>query len=138
VDSQSVYILLVEDNLKDAELLQEYLIEVGAVQWQIIQVNRLSEALKEIRNRRFDVILLDLSLPDSQGLETLSIVNHAASNIPIVVLTGLNNEQLAVQAVRQGAQDYLVKGHFEASCWFVPSNMPLSESKPKKPFGSNG
>ncbi|HEY9798589.1 MAG TPA: diguanylate cyclase [Leptolyngbyaceae cyanobacterium] len=113
MDSQSVYILLVEDNLKDAELLQEYLIEVGAVQWQIIQVNRLSEALKEIRNRRFDVILLDLSLPDSQGLETLSIVNHAASNIPIVVLTGLNNEQLAVQAVRQGAQDYLVKGHFE-------------------------
>jgi diguanylate cyclase (GGDEF)-like protein len=113
VDSQSVYILLVEDNLKDAELLQEGLVEVGADQWRVIQVRRLEEALKCIGNQRFDVILLDLSLPDSQGLETLAQVNVAASNIPIVVLTGLYNQELAVQAVRQGAQDYLVKGHFE-------------------------
>jgi len=113
VDSQVVYILLVEDNLKDAQLLREYLAEVGAERLRVIQVSRLSEALKCIGHESFDVILLDLSLPDSQGLETLNKVNFAASNIPIVVLTGLNDEQLAVQAVRQGAQDYLVKGHFE-------------------------
>ena len=113
MDNHCVYILLVEDNSKDAELLQESLVEVGADQWQVIQVPRLSEALKCIDTQRFDVILLDLSLPDSQGLETLSKVNVAAPNIPIVVLTGLYSDQLAVQAVRQGAQDYLVKGHFE-------------------------
>lgn len=112
VDNQSIYILLVEDNRKDAELLQESLIDVGAKQWPIIQTPRLSEALKCISNQHFDVILLDLSLPDSQGLETLASVNIAAPNIPIVVLTNLNNEELALQAVRQGAQDYLVKG-----CW---------------------
>ncbi len=114
MDSQSIYILLlVEDNLKDAELLQECLVDVGAARWQVIHVRRLSDALKYIDSQRIDVILLDLSLPDSQGLETLGQVNLAASNIPIVVLTGLNNEQLAVQAVREGAQDYLVKGHIE-------------------------
>lgn len=112
VDNQSIYILLVEDNRKDAELLQESLVEVGAKQWQIIQIPRLSEALKRISNQHFDVILLDLSLPDSQGLETLASMNIAAPTIPIVVLTGLNNEELALEAVRQGAQDYLVKG-----CW---------------------
>ncbi len=112
VDNQSIYILLVEDNGKDAELLQEALVDVGANQWRIIQIPRLSEALNCIRNQHFDVILLDLSLPDSQGLETLAQVNIAAPNIPIVVLTSLNDEKLALQSVRQGAQDYLVKG-----CW---------------------
>jgi DNA-binding NtrC family response regulator len=105
-----IHVLLVEDNPDDALLLRESLLESGGHGIQIKCVERLNQALEGIQEQDFDVILLDLSLPDSHGLETLQRAHIHAPQIPIVVLTGLNDEELAIEAVRQGAQDYIVKG----------------------------
>lgn len=105
----SVRILLIEDNLAEARLLQEYLHQAESKQFVLVHVKRLQEALNELRQNSYDVILLDLTLPDSQGLSSLPILIGCVPSIPIVVLTNTNDEDLAIAAVRQGAQDYLVK-----------------------------
>ena len=103
-------ILLVEDNPGDARLLREALKDVANYRFDLEHVERLSHALERLRHEHFDVVLLDLSLPDSQGLENLAPVRDAAPAVPILVLTGLDDEEVAVRALRVGAQDYLVKG----------------------------
>jgi PAS domain S-box-containing protein len=100
-------ILLVEDNPADADFLEESLEDVT---WQVTHVERLREAVHCLGKSSIDVVLLDLSLPDSQGLDTLTPIRAIAPDTPIVVLTGTDDTQLAVQAVSKGAQDYLVKG----------------------------
>ncbi|MGJ5674840.1 MAG: response regulator [Nostochopsis sp.] len=105
-----IKILLVEDNPGDVRLLQEFLWDVTTAQFQLTPVERLEQTLKLLNQESFDVILLDLSLPDSQGLETFITLHHQAPAIPIIVLTGLDDENLALRAMQQGAQDYLVKG----------------------------
>ena len=75
---------------------------------------RLDAALERLRQETFDVVLLDLGLPDSQGMETLTRTEEASGGLPIVVLTGLDDERFALEAVRAGAQDYLVKGRFNS------------------------
>lgn len=107
---ENIKVLLVEDNPGDVFLLQEFLKEVTTVVVDLMPVERLSEALNYLANEIFDVILLDLSLPDSRGLETFVIAHHQAKATPIIVLTGLNDETLAIRAMQEGAQDYLVKG----------------------------
>ena len=104
-----IRVLLVEDNLGDAFLIEEKLKLSNNMWFQLLHVERLSEAIASLSAEKIDVILLDLSLPDSQGLETFLTLQEQASSLPIVVLTGMNDEDLAIQAVRQGAQDYLVK-----------------------------
>ncbi|QSJ20154.1 hybrid sensor histidine kinase/response regulator [Nostoc sp. UHCC 0702] len=107
--ASSVKILLIEDNPAEARLLQELLKQAQSKEFSLVHVKRLQAALKELHQDSYDVILLDLTLPDSQGLSSLpQLINHAPS-LPIVVLTNLNDEDLAIEAVRQGAQDYLVK-----------------------------
>jgi len=81
--------------------------------FQIEVVERLSDSLEALSCRRFDVVLLDLSLPDSSGLETLAKVLSSTQQVAIIVLTGLSDEGLALEAMRKGAQDYLVKGHVD-------------------------
>ncbi len=110
---EGIRILLVEDNPGDARLFLELIRETGEGRLRIEHVDRLDSALECLSRAHFDVILLDLSLPDEQGLETLIRVHAHAPNVPIVVLTGLDDEALAVKAVRAGAQDYLVKGHVD-------------------------
>jgi signal transduction histidine kinase/DNA-binding response OmpR family regulator len=110
MSSKIVKILLVEDNLGDAELLEEILSQVKEYQFTIAHVWRVSEALKQLTDNEFDVVLLDLSLPDSWGLETLIQVHSQAPMVPVVVLTGSHDEEQAIEAVRKGAQDYLIKG----------------------------
>lgn len=105
----SVKILLIEDNLAEARLLQEVLKGSTFKHFSWVHVKRLREALKQLNQEYFDVILLDLSLPDSQGLESLTPLINQAPSLPIVVLTNTNDDELAIEAVRQGAQDYLVK-----------------------------
>lgn len=105
-----IRVLLVEDNPGDARLFTELVKDAGAGQWKLTHVDRLSCALDRLSHESFDVILLDLSLPDADGLETLIRAYTEASKVPIVVLTGHDDEALAVRAVRLGAQDYLVKG----------------------------
>ena len=103
-------ILLIEDNPGDIRLLQEYLNEGSACRFQVTQAGRLSRGLERLAEARFDAVLLDLSLPDSHGLDTLVRLHEAAKDVPIVVLTGIEDEALGVKLVQAGAQDYLVKG----------------------------
>ncbi|PMB39037.1 hybrid sensor histidine kinase/response regulator [Fischerella thermalis CCMEE 5330] len=107
---QPIKVLLVEDNPGDVRLLQEFLWDVTTAQFELMPVERLDRTLKLLNQESFDVILLDLSLPDSQGLETFITLHRQAPAIPIIVLTGLDDENLALRAMQEGAQDYLVKG----------------------------
>ncbi|BAY45370.1 response regulator receiver sensor signal transduction histidine kinase [Scytonema sp. HK-05] len=107
--SDSVKILLIEDNLAEARLLQEFLKQAKSHEFSLVHVKRLREALQELRRGIYDVILLDLTLPDSQGLASLAPLISQAPSLPIVVLTNTNDDELALEAVRRGAQDYLVK-----------------------------
>ncbi|MBD3884078.1 response regulator [Phormidium tenue FACHB-886] len=109
-----IRVLLIEDNPGDVRLLQELLREVTSVQFQMEQVNCLSQGVERLNQQAFDVILLDLSLPDSQELETFLRLYSLVKDVPIVVITGLTDETLAVRAVQEGAQDYLVKGHLSS------------------------
>lgn len=104
-------ILLIEDNLAEARLLKEVLKGAILSRFNLAHVKRLGEAIASLETETFDVVLLDLTLPDSQGLASLdSLIKHAPS-LPIVVLTNTNDDELAVESVRHGAQDYLVKRH---------------------------
>ncbi|MBE9180318.1 PAS domain S-box protein [Oculatella sp. LEGE 06141] len=107
-----IKILLIEDNLGDARLLQETLAEADIAHFNLTHVEWLSQGIKRLDQEAFDVVLLDLSLPDSQGLETFRKAQHQVTALPIIVLTGLNDEELAAMALQAGAQDYLVKGQF--------------------------
>jgi signal transduction histidine kinase len=106
-------VLLVEDNPGDAELMRDLLAEPSSLDeppLQVLHADRLSAARALLSAEAVDVVLLDLSLPDARGLATVEQVHQAAPHLPIVVLTGLDDESLAVQALQAGAQDYLVKG----------------------------
>lgn len=103
-------LLLVEDDPAYAYLLRRLILEGGDGAFAIEEVDRLSAALEHLTHGDFDEVLLDLYLPDSSGLATFQEVHRLASDVPIVVLSGLDDERVAVQAVREGAQDYLVKG----------------------------
>jgi len=101
---------LIEDNPADARYLREEIADAGGLGIKLTHVSRLTDALERPDLQEFEVVLLDLSLPDAQGLETLERLQANAPGLPIVVLTGMDDEDLAVRAVREGAQDYLVKG----------------------------
>lgn len=105
-----ITLLLVEDNRGDARLVQLALAEWRAPHFRIDHLERLDAAIDALARSRYDAVLLDLSLPDSHGLETVSRLTVAAPTVPIVVLSGHHDEQLAFRAVQHGAQDYLVKG----------------------------
>jgi len=106
--------LLVEDNAADARLIREMLKELPAGTLQLQQVGRLDLAIERLRQETFDVVLLDLGLPDAQGTEALALIQEASRSVPIVVLTGRDDERLASEALRAGAQDYLVKGRSDS------------------------
>ncbi len=109
VGRSAVQVLLIEDNLAEARFLQEIFKGVGRSQFQLTHAQRLGEAIDQIKGQPFDIALLDLTLPDSSGLESLDVLIEAAPSLPIVVLTNTNDDELAVEAVRHGAQDYLTK-----------------------------
>jgi PAS domain S-box-containing protein len=111
-----LHILLVEDNPGDIRLLHEIFREVSTTQYQITSAMTLAAAIEQLSivdRVPFDVILLDLSLPDSRNLSSVLRLRHQAPHVPIVVLTGLDDETLALSAMQQGAQDYLVKGQVD-------------------------
>ena len=101
---------MVEDNPGDARLVREMFIDINANEFVLTHVNTLHEALEQLRSQQFDVMLLDLSLPDAQGLEAVSQVLDLVPKQAIVILSGTNDSDLALEAVKFGAQDYLVKG----------------------------
>ncbi len=107
-----IRILLVEDNSDDALLLRRTLKEGPPDQFELVHVERLATALERLSQPVFDVVLLDLSLPDSRGLETFRKLHDQTTTVPVVVLTGLDDETTAITAAKEGAQDYVVKGQF--------------------------
>lgn len=111
-----MHILLVEDNPGDIRLLQEYLLrESRPSSFHLTHVDRLSSAVAQLANSRFDAVLLDLSLPDSHGINTLVRLHAAARGVPIVVLTSIDDEAMGMELIHVGAQDYLVKGDVTGS-----------------------
>ena len=109
VDSKPIQILLVEDNSADVRLLRELLREISAGGFVLTVASRVDEALAKLAAESFDVVLTDLSLPDSRDLASFRELHSAAPTVPIIVLSGLDDESLAASAVREGAQDYLFK-----------------------------
>ena len=106
-----IHVLLVEDNAAEARLLQEVLKGTRHQRFALVHVKRLNEAIAYLQDQPAQVALLDLTLPDSTGLDSLDTLIREQPSLPIVVLTNTNDEDLAVQAVRHGAQDYLMKRH---------------------------
>ncbi|MDX2099079.1 MAG: hybrid sensor histidine kinase/response regulator [Leptolyngbyaceae cyanobacterium bins.59] len=109
MQQNSLQVLLVEDSPTDAQLFQHVFLRAGDGYWKLFHVERLSEAIDFCQTQSFQVALLDLGLPDSDGLETIAQFHLAVPDIPIIILTMLDDEELALQAMAQGAQDYLVK-----------------------------
>jgi CheY-like chemotaxis protein len=105
-----IKLLLVEDNSGDVRLLREMLNEQVPGKFALTDVGRMSEAESHLASNAADIILLDLGLPDAQGLEAMRRAHEAAPRVPLVVLTGCNDELLADRALQEGAQDFLVKG----------------------------
>lgn len=103
-------ILLVEDNPGDVDLIREVLPETGPVSFRVESVPRLSEALARLKGTAIDLVLLDLGLPDSGGLATFRKLKAATLDLPIIILTGNTDQEAAVTAVKEGAQDFLIKG----------------------------
>lgn len=105
-----ISVLLIEDNEVDARLTQDLLSEWSVEEFKITHVKSLSDGIAKLDRQRYDAILLDLSLPDAFGLPTVRHIHATNPSIPVVVLSGVSDQSLALQAVQQGAQDYLVKG----------------------------
>jgi PleD family two-component response regulator len=110
---KSFPILLVEDNPGDARLVQEMLGDVASTEFHVHHVERLAQARERLMHNGTGCVLLDLSLPDANRLEALMQLRAAAPDVPIVILSGLQDELLAVKAVQEGAQDYLIKGRVD-------------------------
>ena len=110
MEDKLIKVLLIEDNPQDLRLIKEMLSEVNNPSFELIGADRLEDGLKLLLNDDFDILLLDLSLPDSTGLDTFASVYDQAPEIPIIILTGFDDEDTAIKAVREGAQDYMVKG----------------------------
>jgi len=113
VDS-TTFLEALEENLAHCEFNLEVLTPRNRELWFLIHVERLGVAIQYLSAQRFDVVLLDLSLPDSFGLDTVRQLHELAPDIPVVVLTGVDDRELALQAMAIGAQDYLVKGQISA------------------------
>lgn len=131
---QPINVLLIEDNREDARIIQQALAKNGRVQFQLTQVDRLSLALPHLSRGGIDLVLLDLMLPDSRGIEAVITVHRQAGRVPIVVLTASDDEALALEALQQGAQDYLVKAHvqiypkvLERSIWYALERKRVEE-----------
>lgn len=111
---QPIRLLLVEDEGSYAELIQEVLADSPGSEFSVTHVACLDDALRQLETARFDLVLQDLTLPDAEGLSSYEQVYAASPGTPIIVLTGLDDQNIALQAVREGAQDYLVKGQVDA------------------------
>jgi sigma-B regulation protein RsbU (phosphoserine phosphatase) len=112
-DSSPVKVLLIEDSPNDARLICEMLLDTGGNSFALEHVNRLSAGLARLAQGGIGLVLTDLSLPDSHGLDAFIRAHAQAPQVPIIVLSGLEDETVAVSAVHEGAQDYLVKGHVD-------------------------
>ncbi len=118
-----IHVLLVEDNPEDADVMQEILSGEATSPFKLTRAENLSSAMKLLAQGGFDVVLLDLVLPDSEGLETLTRTREQFPDVPIIVLTASDDQALAIQAFKSGAQDYLIKGYIQVYPTLVQSSI---------------
>ena len=112
-EQQKITVLLIEDDSAVTDLIPEILSREREVQFDTVCADRLQAGLETLAQRKIDIILLDLSLPDSQGLETFAKLRDQMLNIPLIILTGLGDRNLAIRTIQEGAQDYLIKIELE-------------------------
>lgn len=112
MNQMSTQVLVVDDNAADRNLIRLSLLE-SSHSYKLQCAERLSEGLDKLGTQRTDIVLLDLNLPDSQGNDTVRTVKHRAPDVPILVLTGSDDDRMALEAMRSGAQDYIVKGKID-------------------------
>jgi len=106
-------ILYIEDNIDHKHLLEDMLKEINGNKFELICCEDLSTGLELLKDREIDLVLLDLGLPETKGIETFNKVHPLAADIPIIVLTSLDDRETAIKAAEKGAQDYLLKGHID-------------------------
>ena len=111
---KKIKILLIEDNPGDSYLIEEHLEEFANFSYELKIVETLDEALSVLKKQPFDVILLDLELPDSCGINTFLNIHNKNPLIPIIILTGLSDKTIESYALKKGAQEFLVKGQTES------------------------
>jgi len=111
---KALQVLLVEDNAGDARLLREMFSKEKADSFELTHLLRMSDAVLHLAKGGVDIALLDLGLPDAHGLDSVRRAHEVAPNVPVIVLTGLDDETLAAEAMKEGAQDYLIKGQIES------------------------
>jgi len=114
MENKIINILYVEDEIDHAILIGEFIKEIKNVHYEMTHVQQLDEALLELDTERYDIVMLDLSLPDKQGVDTITTVCERAPNIPVVVMTSMKDESMAVRALQRGAEEYLVKGEMNS------------------------
>jgi DNA-binding NtrC family response regulator len=105
-----ITVLLIEDSADDAMLIQRFLAGAMTVPYALVHADGLSRGMECLEGGGIDVVLLDLGLPDGHGISTFAILHKHSPDVPVIVLTGHDDEELAIEAVQKGAQDYLVKG----------------------------
>jgi DNA-binding NarL/FixJ family response regulator len=110
-----IKLLLIEDSPSDALLLRRHLTDAYGAKIVLMQAQTLAEALQQLAAQAFDAVLCDLDLPDSQGLDTFCQIHARAGTAAIVLLTGLEGEEIGMRAVQTGAQDYLMKREIEGN-----------------------
>jgi len=126
---QKINILVVEDIPADILLIKEYLNESSKQVFDVFEAETLRSALKLINHYDFDAVLLDLNLPDSTGLDTMRKIVNIVPETPVVVLSGVNDEDIAIQAVRYGAQDYLDKQYLSPGNLLKALNYSIERQK---------
>lgn len=131
-ESKAVRILLVEDNPADARALREMLAEARTFEFELREVASMSAAESYLVVERFDVIVLDIFLPDSSGMETYERARSAARQTPILILTGLNNQSFAAKLMQVGAKGYFIKGTVDQE-HFIRSIQSVLRKKTERP-----
>jgi signal transduction histidine kinase len=128
-----INILLIEDNPGDARLIERMLAQAQGLVFESVWVDNLTDGIAHLQTQAMDVLLLDLGLPESTGLDTLQrVLAHAPAALTLLVLSGVSDENIAVQAVQSGAQDYLVKGQVEATLLVRSIRYAMERSQAKQ------
>lgn len=131
-----ISILLIEDNPGDVAIMKSKL-DDGGIRYDLFHEDTLRDGLELMKNRDIELALLDLNLPDSSGFRTLTTFLEKAPDVPVILITGINNEIIGNQAVKAGAQDYLVKGHFDGKLLGRAIRYAIQRSSEKKQLATS-
>ncbi len=123
VSAGTTHVPLVEDDMAEADLIRAMLLQAGSSAFHMDHVQQLSHARRFLSGSQPQVVLLDLNLPDSEGLDGFEVLRKAVPWLPVIILTNVRDEKLAARAVRLGAQDYLIKREVTRICLRAPSAM---------------